>query len=192
MLRHFDMNQTNQPEQCVADAAILLDLKDTQLLPALLDSDVRLITTPLVMNNLDRAHRRELQMYNEHVIVVVADEAEMNALLAEVGPANKMTGSDRLMCRMAKRMKLPLLTGCSWLQGDAERQGLRVRTLVWVLDRLVTNRIMSPANAARRLSELQRSNLWLNKKLCREYIMYWHKLSQPNIILTDLKKTLYS
>lgn len=181
------MSQNVQPERCVADAAILLDLSELSLLPALLNSDVQLVTTPYVLDDLDNRVRGELTNHGakQRVVVEGADEAEMKTLLAEVGSPSQMTCSDKLICRVAKRMKLPLLTGCNWLHRDAERQGIRARTLLWVLDRLVTTRMVAPATAANRLHELQRLHPWLNKKLCQDRFIYWQKMIRPNIVMVN-------
>lgn len=177
------MTQDIQPEQCVADAHILLDLSETRLLPSLLDSNVSLVITPFVVADLDEACRRDMKTHinQGQILVEPACEADMNALLTEVGPASQLSGSDRLLFRIAKRMRESLLTGCDCLHRNAERRGIRARSFVWVLDRLVNSGMLKPAMAARKLSELQSVNPWLNGKLCQQRINSWQMMSHQSI-----------
>ncbi|XWW48528.1 hypothetical protein JYG30_25515 (plasmid) [Fibrella sp. USSR17] len=189
------MTQEIQPEQCVADAHILLDLSEARLLPSLLGSNVSLLITPLVVSDLDEACRRDMKTHIDkgQIQVLPASESDMNALLAEVGPASQLSGSDRLLCRIAKRMRESLLTGCDCLHRNAEKRGIRARSFVWVLDRLVNHGMLKPAMAARKLTELQSVNPWLNSKVCQERINVWQTMSrQPTIVASTIGVNLYS
>lgn len=177
------MTQTIEPERCVADAPILLDLAETQLLSPLLGSNVNLVVTPFIMDDLDESCRQAVHTYigKGLVLIAPATETDMNALLTEVGAASPMCGSDRLLCRIAKRMRLSLLTGCDCLTRQAERRGIRTRSITWVMDRLVSNGVMRPTIAIRKLQELQRISPWLNDKLCQERVSYWQALDRQEI-----------
>lgn len=187
------MTQDIQPERCVADAHILLDLSETRLLPSLLGSNVSLVITPLVIADLDEACRRDMKTHIDQgqILVEPANEADMNALLAEVGPASQLSGSDRLLFRIARRMRESLLTGCDCLHRNAERRGIRARSFVWVLDRLVNNGILKPAMAARKLSELQSVNPWLNGKICQQRIDSWLTMSRQATKLVNTESINY-
>jgi hypothetical protein len=181
----MSINQHIQPERCLADAPMLLDLSSTRLLPDLLGSNVSLLTTSLVVADLDNDCYQEVQTHLQQgqMVIEPATEADMKALLLSVGPPSELSGSDRLLCRLAKRLRLSLLTSCECLNRNAERRGIRSRSFVWVLDRLVNNGVLKPEMAARKLKELQLSSPWLNNNICQQRIENWQAMSRQSEVL---------
>ncbi|GAB2530671.1 hypothetical protein [Spirosoma aerophilum] len=174
------MSEKAQLERCVADTSILLDLEQTQLLPALLISKVSLITTPEVIRKLGQNDRKEIEQHcqNGQMTIEMATADDMNQVINEVGPINRMSTTDRALCRIAKRLNANLLSGCDYLRRDAEQRGIRAKSLIWVLDRLVRSGLLKPATAVKKLVEVQSRSPWMNKQLTHQQIQYWEKMSK--------------
>ena len=174
------MSEKTQSERCVADTSILLDLKQTRFLPALLISKVSLITTPEVVGKLGQNDRKELEEHFQsgQMAIEMATADDMNQVIDEIGPINRMSSTDRALCRIAKRLNVSILSGCDYLRRDAEQRGIRAKSLIWVLDRLVKTGILKPATAIKKLAEVQSRSPWMNKQLTRQQIEYWEKASK--------------
>jgi len=185
------MSEKLQPERCVADTAILQDLNHTALMPALLSSQVNLITTPDVLGTLEPRFRLELQAHAQagQVFIEAATTEDMKHVINEIGPANRMSVNDCLLCRIARRLNLSLLSGCERLRDEARERGIRAKSIIWVLDRLVKKGVLKPESAAKRLAELQQRNPWMNQQRTQQQIALWQSINQQAGTLVELRST---
>lgn len=184
------MSEETQKERCVADATILHDLDHTGLISGLLDSDVDLITTPTVLSELEPGCRHALEKHSQsgQVAIEMATTDDMNQLINEVGPANHMSVNDRFLCRIARRLNTSLLSGCELLSREAEKRGIRARSITWVFNRLVNNGVLNPVKAAQLLGDLQQRSPWMNKERTRQQIERWQLAGRQGGLLTSKAK----
>lgn len=183
------MTRIIQPEWCVADASVLLELNQTATLNALFSTGVRLLTSPLTLTDVDDECRIRIEESAAAGLIVIesAPDADMVWRMSEKDVVARFTVADRLLCRMAGNKRLPLLTGCGCLSRFAEQQRIRVRSFIWVLDRLVNQGNMLPAMAINKLLLLQNISPWVNNAMCLAKINTWKKMVKPIKILSNHK-----
>lgn len=179
------MSHNRQPEWCVADAAVLLELNQTATLPALLYSGVQLLTCPSSLADLDDECRARIKEHTVTGLITIESAPETDLIwhMSQKGAMNRLTGMERSLCRMAGSKKLPLLSGCSCLSRFAEQHCIRVRSIIWVLDRLISCGVILPVTAITKLSLLQSASPWMNYALCQAKIKAWQNLKKPIKIL---------
>lgn len=173
------MSEKLLSERYVADALMLLDLNQTRLLPALLSSNVKLITTPEIMSRLTQNDRQDIEEHCQkgRMAIETASAEDINGVFNEVETINRMSITDCLLCRMAKRMNVPLLLGCDYVRREAEQRGIRNKSLIWVFERLVNNGLLKPATAAKKLDDIQNRSPWVSKHVSFPQIEAWKSMS---------------
>jgi hypothetical protein len=179
------MIHNRQPEWCVADAAVLLELNQTATLPALLYSGIQLLTSANSLADLDDECRVRIKEQTVTGLITIesAPETDLIGHMSQQGAMNRLTDTERSLCRMAGIKKLPLLSGCGCLSRFAEQHHITVRSIVWVLDFLISRGVILPVTAITKLSQLQSGSPWMNHALCQAKIKAWQNLKKPIKIL---------
>jgi predicted nucleic acid-binding protein len=81
--------------------------------------------------------------------------------------------NDLFALLLAKINSCALITGDDALRKAAKEEGVPVHGLLWILDRLVEYKILTPAEAADSLEKIMAEGSWLPKKECEARLKRW-------------------
>jgi predicted nucleic acid-binding protein len=81
--------------------------------------------------------------------------------------------NDLFALLLAKINSCALITGDDALGKAAKEEGVPVHGLLWILDRLVEYKILTPTEAADSLEKIMAEGSWLPKKECEARLKRW-------------------
>jgi len=145
----------------VSDANIVIDMDEGGLLPGMFALGQDIGTPDLLFEQELAEHHPELPRLGLRLIEAQPDMLEYAAQLATQRPTISFT--DALAAALAGHTSTVLLTGDAALRAVAEAHGIAVHGTVWLVDQLVTNRIVPAADARlayRRMRDARRRLPW--------------------------------
>jgi predicted nucleic acid-binding protein len=74
---------------------------------------------------------------------------------------------------LAQDQRIILLTGDETLRKFSESSGVEVHGILWILDEIIQNEIMSKPDAARALRQMMSHDSFLPKKECEDRLAQW-------------------
>lgn len=137
----------------VHDACALIDLLKAELVEVWATSGIEIHTTQLALWEV-KDDVKPLYLSSAFHVVDMSSE-ELTSLLAFKQNYNALSLEDCSVLRLASDLEVPLLTGDRDLRIVAERAGVRVYGMLWVLDQLVENSFILPAQAIETLQTLR-------------------------------------
>jgi predicted nucleic acid-binding protein len=157
----------------VADANIWIDLIDGGLLASVRRLPFDCLIPDVVMEELNEGTRQRLKAHG-------AQEVEL--LPEQVGDALRMIRLYRSASRidlfalaLAKGRGTILLTGDRHLRDAADREGVEVHGILWVLDRMVEGGIVTATQAADALERMIAQGCRLPEGEVKERLKRWRR-----------------
>lgn len=137
----------------VHDACALIDLLKAGLVEAWTSAGIEIHTTELALLEVNDDVSALHQSGALNVVGLSSDEL---FTLVEFKQSYKaLSLEDCSVLRLASNLKVPLLTGDRDLRTIAERAGVKVHGMLWVLDQLVEACAISPSQAIEALRTLR-------------------------------------
>ncbi len=168
----------------VKDANVFIDLESMGLLDLWFQLGIETLTSSFVVMELeDGGHENALACIRagQAVEAVISGE-EMAGAFADFQDAYGGTGlseTDLSVIYLAIRENAMVLSGDRLLRTTAEAQHLEVHGTLWIMDRLVAERVLQPVLAADRLEALIRrtgsEQRYLPKAECESRIIRWRR-----------------
>lgn len=157
--------------RCVLDTSICLDLSNAGLLEVILRLPHEFLLPDVIAEELKEPSGQRLvelgytpvSLSGEH-IGRVTDFAERYRRPSRV---------DLFALAYARVHECILVTGDAALRTAAEAEGVDVHGVLWILDDLVAQNILPPAEAANALDRMIASGSWLPQEDCSERINRW-------------------
>jgi rRNA-processing protein FCF1 len=159
----------------IQDANILIDLVKTGLLDHLFALKLRFATTNIILFELNEEQQAELGPYihsGKLSVIEISDEEMMEIM--------RLSAEDRLLSEQdcsalyyAIREEAILLTGDKRLRTKAETKGVATRGILWVINQMVEERILTGTQACRYLDELIKANKRLPMEDCLKLKKNW-------------------
>lgn len=162
-----------QWQPAVTDATIWIDLEGTGLLPAAFELSLRYSAPDLIVAQLGEPTGSVLKGMglNEEEL----SESEVGELL-RLNTVYRAPGhADLSTIVLAQRLQAILLTGDAALRKAAEKEGLEVHGVLWLLDCMVAQRCATPAEALAGLDFMQAkpNPARLPTRQCERYRRLW-------------------
>lgn len=137
----------------VHDACALIDLLKAGLVEVWAKSGIEIHTTELALWEVADDATSLHQSGALHIVTMSAEE--LASLVTFKQSYSALSLEDCSVLRLASDLKVPLLTGDRDLRVIAERAGVKVHGMLWVLDQLVNGQFISPTEATHALSTLR-------------------------------------
>lgn len=163
----------------VNDTNVFIDLLDIGLLEHFFQLSWEVHTTDFVMFELNRENQRDVvESYQAnkllHVVAFEMDElCEIRGLQKVCDNKTNVSLTDCSVWYYAKCKGYMLLTGDRKLRTSSMKDGVEVRGILYVFDKLVEEAILTPAVATEKLQQLQIINPRLPKDEIEKRIKSW-------------------
>ena len=165
----------------VNDANILIDLVKLHLLPHFFALQLKSYTTDLILNELHDSQIQELQLYiqNGSLTIIQLTENELLDIASLQAERKQLSEQDCSAIVCARKVNGCLLTSDKILRNFAVRKSLDVFGHLWVFDKMIIERTITPQYAIDKLSELREvinPRLNLPKLECENRIQMWTEI----------------
>lgn len=155
----------------ISDTNIWIDLRNADLLVELFRLPVKLCCTDFVMNELTDLPRHLL--IERGLQVETLNEDDVTRLVTLMGTHGNSSLADVSCYYLARQTGRPLLTGDGKLRRQATRDGIEVFGVLWLLDQLVDQTLISPARAGEALRAMLRHGARLPQTECHDRLQRW-------------------
>lgn len=163
----------------VNDTNIFIDLQSVGLLGAMCELPFEIHTLDLVVAELtDPTQRADVVEYvsRQKIKVHSLSSSELVAVAVEHSSApGNLSFQDVAVCQYARSGAYKLLTGDRQLRNYAEKQRVEVHGIIFLIDEMVAENIITPQLGASKLKELLAVNVRLPKSEISVRIERWEK-----------------
>lgn len=149
----------------IKDANIIIDLIENDLIEAFFKLDLKIITSDLVIAEIKgEAQKNRLSPYLGVKLEIISIFGEEFEAIADIWQRrHSLSIADCSVYYLAEKNGAMILTGDKPLRNEAEANSIESHGMLWILDRLVEQKIISPSLAAQKLIKLQESGSRLPK-----------------------------
>ncbi|MCB9230567.1 MAG: hypothetical protein H6581_02840 [Bacteroidia bacterium] len=162
----------------VTDANIFIDLVEMHLLASFFELKFEFFTTWEVLQELDEHDFQELLIAEKYKWITIH-----SFLPSEVPSVNQpdvskgLSYTDRSVLFLAEKIKGMLITGDNLLRKEAPKRNIEAHGILWVMEQLILQKILTPEAAIAKLRQLMTINLWLPAKLCQQKLDEWKAMT---------------
>lgn len=160
----------------VNDANILIDLLKTDLLDIFFQLEFDFQVTDIVFSEIQEKNADELEGFiskgNLKKQVFSFEELVQIQFLVIDYPA--LSIADCSCLYISQKLDATLLTGDGALRRIATQQEIRVHGILWVLDEMITNGLITKAEARSKLLQLMELNPRLPINECQKRLRSWN------------------
>jgi len=163
----------------VSDTNIFIDLIEIGLIDEFFSLPWEIHTTDMIIHELkDPEQKRVIVAYMKKRILHVKtyDETEINSLAVFHTKMRRTTNVSIQDCSVwlyAQNMGYTLLTGDAKLRSAATKTGIEVHGILFVIDKLVENNLLSMEQATKKLKDLTLSNPRLPLSEINKRLLLW-------------------
>lgn len=136
----------------VTDANIFIDLIYAGLIDMFPRTNMKLATTPLIIDELDINQQNIVQKLT-HTGTLVVYEVEYSEINAQDLPKGLSLPDKSVLC-LAIRENSTVVSGDALVRRTAEIKGLTVCGLLWLFDEFINLKLLTPTMAAEKLKFL--------------------------------------
>ncbi|MBC7345411.1 MAG: DUF3368 domain-containing protein [Clostridia bacterium] len=161
------------PLPYVTDTNIWIDLHHGRLVAQLFELHYKFVAPDVIIAELDEPPGHFLLSLGLQQCSLSGEQVAQVESLAKKyrGPSPK----DLFALVLAKDLKAILLTGDRLLCKAAEAEGVTVHGTLWILDMLITRRIILPREAAAALRKMLSSGSRLPEQECQARLKRWER-----------------
>lgn len=160
------------PQQVyISDTNIWIDFHNSGLLDALFSLPFQICSTDFVLAELQDFDPKTLQTRGLQVHKL--DEQATEQLVTLMESHNNSSLADVSCYLLAQQTRHPLLTGDGRLRKQAEKDGLQVHGVLWLLDQVVMHQIVMPSIAAHGLQTMIDRGARLPANECQARLRVW-------------------
>lgn len=156
----------------MSDTNIFFDLLSINLLEKLFSLPFEIHTTNLVIDEIKVAEQKvELEKVSNKLII---ENIELPVLLdIQENCKSNLSLNDCSVYYWAKEHDAMILTGDKKLRAFSEKNNVRVKGTLFVLNEFVEKKVLEPQEAIEKLKELQGINERLPAKECEKLLKRW-------------------
>ncbi len=155
----------------ISDTNIWIDFNNAGLLDELFQLPFTFCCTDFVLgelNNFDHA-----ALLARGLLVEQMDDTAVTKLFGLMDEHNNSSLADVSCYFLAQETTRPLLTGDGRLRRQAQKDGLEVHGVLWLLDRMVEHAVIPPNRAADCLDSILLKNARLPHAECQARLQQW-------------------
>lgn len=160
----------------VNDANILIDFCKIGLIEELVQLNLEMYTTDFVANeikNINQQRQIETILSSGKLHIGSFTTIELMTIIERNQLHPKLSIEDCSVWFYAEKQNAMVLTGDNRLRKIIEKHGLKVNGILWILDLLIEQNIISTSIAFDKLNLLMEQNPRLPTKLCEEKLELW-------------------
>lgn len=155
----------------VLDASIIIDICHGSILREAFSLWSSAISPDLVVDEVQEADASVLEKLGLQKHGLTGDQ--LTALQQEAKSFKGLTHKDVASLLLALERGAVLLTGDDGLRRHAERRGIEVHGILWILDCLVESGVLNHGRAATALESICKEGSWLPQEECRKRFDLW-------------------
>jgi predicted nucleic acid-binding protein len=162
----------------VNDASLLFDLIDIDLLGRFFQLPLEMNITDAVRDEFDEEYFERIESYLESgrlTLHCFDEEATEKIGQLKKGLSSSLSFPDCTCIFLAQTISATLLTGDKALRNAAGRYKIPVHGILWVLDQLIKNRLISRRTAHTKLQKLMGTNKRLPRAECQKRLKLWEE-----------------
>ncbi len=149
----------------VQDTCILLDLVDLELLEGFFQLDIEVFTTPQVIAEITNDQQWEKVTVFVQSKRLKIDGKGVFESIVEISDTNpSLSFADSSVVELASRIEGIVLSSDGSLRKVSMRKGLEVHGMLWIIEQLSGNDILSIEDAIKKLDNYSILNQWSPKK----------------------------
>jgi len=160
----------------INNANILIDLCDIDLLNELTQLNLELHTTDFVINeirNVEQINQLNKIIADNKLIINSFNPTELLAIILKNQSVSSLSIQDCSVWHIAELKNAMILTGDNVLRKTVKKHDIEVHGILWILDELIIQKIISKYTAYEKLVFLMEINPRLPKKACTERLENW-------------------
>jgi predicted nucleic acid-binding protein len=159
------------PRRIVTDSCLWVDLEKGGLTAEAFKIGVEFVASDVVIDELTEPNGQDLVAYG-----LRSAELSGMQIIEAIELRKKYSGpgtTDLLVLKLASIEKTTLLTSNRHLREAAEKEGVQVHGTLWLLDRMVEQKVISPKRAYDALATMLESGRRLPKEECAKRLKRW-------------------
>jgi rRNA-processing protein FCF1 len=160
------------PSRCVIDTNALIDLYIGDLLPTFFSLGWEILAPDVIVAELN-SEPSSSTLLGYGLRVMSFSEIQVREMETLRQRYRRPSVPDLFALLLARREGVLLLTGDRHLRQAADQEGVPVRGTLWVLDTLVEQRRVAPADAARSLQRMIDRGTRLPTQACDLRLQQW-------------------
>jgi len=158
-------------KKLILDTTICIDLFHAQILGKAIRLPYELVLPDVIVHELINPPGELFIQSGFSTLQLGEDIIDQIILLRE--HYSKPSTNDLFALLLAKINTCPLITGDDALRKAANEEGVTVYGLLWFLDRLVEQKILTTKEAVDALKKVLAQGSWLPKKECEAHFKKW-------------------
>lgn len=162
------------PLRLVIDTSILIDLHRGGVLEICFRLPFRFLAPDVIVAE-SRTPNAETLVAHGWLEEVGFSGEEVAQVLALVETWRRVSANDLFAFFAARRRQAILLTGDKALRRVAEQHGVEVHGIFWLLEQMVTYRILSSTEAAQALRSMRAQGSRLPESLYHQHLAQWER-----------------
>jgi len=149
----------------VTDACIFIDVIELRLTARFFTLDIDIHTSSLVMDEVSREQKEILSEYisTGRLIVIAYTPDYHNEMMAISYPA-ALSLADKSVLLIAGKLNAIVLSSDKLVRNFAKNNSIDYHGLLWIIDKLLENGILSPVEAIKKLQYLLDSNSYYRNR----------------------------
>ncbi|HPN38613.1 MAG TPA: type II toxin-antitoxin system VapC family toxin [Melioribacteraceae bacterium] len=160
----------------VNDANIIIDLIDLDLYLSIFNLDIEFLTTDFVISEIKRKDQADIIKKSNKLNIIKSDEKDLLQILEYKNKAKQLSFADCSVIYLSQKNKAILLSGDKPVRNFAEANGMECHGILWLIDTLVNNNVITKYLAIQKLKELN----------CRNNRLPQHEIEKLIIKLNNL------
>lgn len=161
----------------ISDANIFIDLISCGLLPQFFSLPWIIKTTDFVLNEIRNSHDKEQVLHfvnSKQLEVCQLNQKEMGEIIGlQQKLGNRSSFTDYTVWYLARKEKIAILSGDKLVRKVAEQEGINVNGVLFILDSLIEERIITRQKAKAKLIRLRQCNCYLPESECKKRLVKW-------------------
>jgi len=157
----------------VLDTTVCIDLFNGQLLERAARVPYELVLPDVIVAEL--IHPPGEMFIQSGFSKLQLDETAIKQIIGLRERFPRPSTNDLFALLLAKINSFALLTGDDALRKAAKEEGVPVHGMLWILDRLIEYKILTPVEAADSLEKILAEGSWLPKNECEARLKRWRE-----------------
>lgn len=159
----------------VKDANVLIDLLEADLLGLWFRLGIETHITDMVVHEVHQPEQARVlsTMIQAGSLTVHALPPARLTMVGKMALDLRVSLADASAIALAEELSAMLLSGDGRVRKEAKQRGIEIRGLLWVLDVMVARSVLSPGNAAERLTRAVAAGSFLPSHDRNERLQRW-------------------
>lgn len=147
----------------VKDANIIIDIIDLGLYQSIFKLKFKFITSDIIVSEIKRNDQADIIKKMDKLEIVKFDEQDLIQIINYSNKTKQLSFADCSVIYLSKKENAILLTGDKAVRNFAEGNGIKCHGILWLINQMVENDVITKEQAIQNLNELKYRNNRLPK-----------------------------